>query len=398
MLLDEKQKPWVTMFAILTIVIVAVYFIDKPRHLTGPSGSTAVGLTYGIIGYALMWFCAFLGLKRRVPHWRLGRAQTWLRGHVWFGLLVAVLVAFHTGFRAMDWIGWTLWVFLGVVTISGLVGIYIQQTVPRILLHGLHALPSMNAESPAQQNKELMEDCFKQAEARVIQFAGSLDKPAPEMPPEALIAAAAPAPAPAAPAAKPAVPAAAPAAPAGVVAAATPKPPASASAAPTPPAAAAAGAPATPAAPKPPAPPAAPAAAATAVAAPPKPAAPAPAAAAKPAAPKIGPPMGGEPVRRFWLDMGASFWRGEGASPLSNPSAAASIFGALKTVTPAHIHPGIDDLEELAARRRQLERQRRWMRVLHGWLLFHVPTSWGFIVLVGVHAVKALMYWGPFAK
>jgi hypothetical protein len=127
----------------------------------------------------------------------------------------------------------------------------------------------------------------------------------------------------------------------------------------------------------------------------------APAAAAsppKPAAPKIGPPMGGEPVRRFWLDTGARYWRGEGPSQLRNESAAASIFGALKTVTPTHIHPGIDDLEELAARRRQLEGQRRWMRVLHGWLIFHVPTSWAFIVLVAVHAVKALQFWGPFQK
>ncbi len=370
MLLDQKQKPWITLFAVFTIAIIAVYFIDKPRHLTGPSGSTAVGLTYGILGYLLMWFCAFLGIKRRVPHWRLGRAQTWLRGHIWFGLLVAVLVAFHTGFRAMDWIGWTLWAFLGVVTISGIAGIFIQQTVPRILLHGLHPLPSMNAESPAQQIKEFMEDCFKQAEKVVIQYAGSLDKPAPEMPLEAMAAPVVaangdaqtsnrcsccstrdgPRPAPGAaaiPAAANApkretpVATAAPAAPA----APPPKPPAS-----TPPAPAA-----SPAAGATSPPVAAVGAVATAPAAKQPPIA-APAVPPKPA-PKIGPPMGGEPVRRFWLDTGAEFWRGERASPLSNPSAAASIFGALKTVTPAHIHPGIDDLEELAARRRQLERQ-----------------------------------------
>ncbi|MGD9688922.1 MAG: hypothetical protein AB7K52_01795 [Phycisphaerales bacterium] len=369
MLLDQKHKPWATVFVILTIVIVAIYFLDAPRHLTGPKGSTAVGLTYGILAYALMWFCAFLGIKRRVPHWRLGRAQTWMRGHIWFGLLVTVLVLFHAGFRAMDWVGWTLWVFLGVVTISGLVGLYIQQTIPRILLHGLHPLPSMNAESPAQQIKEHMADCFAQAEQTVVKYAGSLDKPAPEMPPEAAAASAVPAVAaagtsPAPPAAKPApaTPAPAPAAPA-----------------------AAAAAPAT-------------AGGAVATAAPPKPAA-APAAAPKPpAAPKIGPPMGGEPVRQFWLNHGATFWRGEGDSPLANASAAETMFGNLKTQTPAHIHPGIDDLEELAARRRQLVRQATWMKYLHGWLLFHVPTSWAFIVLVAVHAILALRYWGPFSS
>lgn len=382
MLIDDKQRPWATLFAVLALLATAIYFIDAPRHTAGPNGSTVVGLTFGILGFLLMLFCAFLGLKRRVPHWRLGRAQTWLRGHIWFGLLVSVLVAYHTGFRALGPVGWTLWGFLIFVTISGIVGLYIQQTVPRILLHGLKPLPSMNAESPAQQLKELMADCYKQAEAAVIKYAGSLDKPAPEVPPEA---AAAPAPA---------------GTPVAAAAAGTPvpPPPAAPKPAPTPASTPAPPAPAAtaPAAAAPAAASAAPGASATAVAAPPKPAAaPAtPTPAPKPAAPKIGPPMGGEPVRRFWLDTGASFWSGEKGSPLANESASASIFGALRTVTPAHIHPGIDDLEELAARRRQLDIQKRWMNVLHGWLIVHVPISWAFIVLVAVHAVIALRYWG----
>ncbi|MBL8758526.1 MAG: hypothetical protein JNK35_08865 [Phycisphaerae bacterium] len=382
MLIDDKQRPWATLFVVLALLATAIYFIDAPRHTAGPNGSTVVGLTFGILGFFLMLFCAFLGLKRRVPHWRLGRAQAWLRGHIWFGLLVSVLVAYHTGFRALGPIGWTLWGFLVFVTISGIVGLYIQQTVPRILLHGLKPLPSMNAESPAQQLKELMADCYKQAEAVVVKFAGSLDKPAPEMPPEA---AAVPAqvgtPVASAAAGTPATP----------PATAAPK----AAPAPTPPAAA----PAAPVAAAPAAAPAGTGASATAVVAPPKPTAPpaspaAPPTPPKPAAPKIGPPMGGEPVRRFWLDTGAAFWGGEKGSPLANDSASASIFGALRTVTPAHIHPGIDDLEELAARRRQLDIQKRWMNVLHGWLIVHVPISWAFIVLVAVHAVIALRYWG----
>ncbi len=50
MLLDKKQRPWATLFAIFCLAIVAIYFLDKPRHLAGPSGSTGVGLTFGVIG------------------------------------------------------------------------------------------------------------------------------------------------------------------------------------------------------------------------------------------------------------------------------------------------------------------------------------------------------------
>lgn len=365
MLLDNKHKPWMIATLVLAAAATAWYVVDAPRRPTGPNGSTLAGLTFGIAGYAIMWFCAALGMKRRVPHWKLGKAQTWLRGHIWLGLLLVVLVALHAGFQALGPVGWALWVVLGLVTVSGLVGLGIQQTVPRILYHGLHPLASMNAESPAQQIKEFMADCAAQAERVVIQYAGSLDKPAPEVP---VVAAAPATPAPAA-AGSPVPPVApvVPAAPATATPPATPPaPPAGAAAAAGTPAAATAAplAPAAPAAPKP------------------------------PAAVKIGPPMGGEPVRRFYVEMGRVFWSGRGHTALDNESSAASVFAMLRTATPAHIHPGIADLEELASRLRQLRVQRRWMRILHGWLIVHVPLSWGFIVFVAVHAIQALRYWG----
>ncbi len=356
MLLDNKHKPWIALTLTLAVAATVWYVIDAPGHPNRVYGSTTAGLTFGIAGYAIMWFCAALGMKRRVPHWKLGKAQTWLRGHIWLGLLLVVLVALHAGFQPLGPVGWALWIVLGLVTLSGLFGLLIQQTVPRILYHGLHPLASMNAESPAQQIKAFIADCAGQAEKTVIVYAGSLDKPAPEMPAVAASAATA-------------VPPAAGPAPAG----AAPKP------ATAPAAAAGAGAVAAPPVVSPPS--------AAAAAPPPKPAA--------PAAPKIGPPMGGEPVRRFYLDMGQAFWTGARRTALDNESSATSVFAMLRTATPGHIHPGIDDLEELAARRRQLLVQRRWMRILHGWLIVHAPLSWGFIVFVAVHAVQALRYWGP---
>ncbi|MFN0011821.1 MAG: hypothetical protein ACKVS8_09285 [Phycisphaerales bacterium] len=365
MLIDNKHKPWMIATLVLAAGATAWYVIDAPRHMNQMYGSTAAGLTFGIAGYAIMWFCAALGMKRRVPHWKLGRAQTWLRGHIWLGLLLVVLVAYHSGFQAVGPQGWSLWIVLGLVTASGLMGLFIQQTVPRILYHGLHPLQSMNAESPAQQIKELIADCAAEAEKTVIHYAGSLDKPAPDMPIVTAIAAPhAPAP-PATPA--PAPSPHAPSAAAVTAAAATPVVPGAAVAVAAPPAAPAA---------TPPAP---------------------PAAAPKPAVPltiKIGPPMGGEPVRRFYLDAGSAFWSGKGRTALDNESSAASVFAMLRTATPPHIHAGIDDLEELAARRRQLLVQRRWMKLLHGWLIVHVPLSWGFIVFVAVHAFQSLRYWG----
>ena len=65
----------------------------------GPRGGSAIGLTFGIAGYALMLFAGLLGARKKVPIWRLGRAQTWMRGHFWLGLLSLPLILFHGGFR-----------------------------------------------------------------------------------------------------------------------------------------------------------------------------------------------------------------------------------------------------------------------------------------------------------
>ena len=79
-------------------------------------------------------------------------------------------------------------------------------------------------------------------------------------------------------------------------------------------------------------------------------------------------------------------------SSLSLLRKANSLLAALKTMTPAHVHPGIDGLAYLVERRRQLVRQRHMQRVLVSWLIIHVPLSWGLLVLAIVHAVMALRW------
>ena len=38
----------------------------------GPRGGSAIGLTFGIAGYALMLFAGLLGARKKVPVWRIG--------------------------------------------------------------------------------------------------------------------------------------------------------------------------------------------------------------------------------------------------------------------------------------------------------------------------------------
>jgi len=120
-----------------TLVLLAlslmIYVLFAVRAPSGPRGGSALGLTFGIAGYALMLYAGLLGARKKVPVWRLGRAQTWMRGHIWLGLLSLPLILFHGGFAFRGPLTAVLmWLFFIVIG-SGVVGALVQHYVPRMM-------------------------------------------------------------------------------------------------------------------------------------------------------------------------------------------------------------------------------------------------------------------------
>src|SRR5262249_1942114 len=97
------------------------------------TGSSLPGLWFGIAAAALMLFEVALNLRKRVPTWRIGRAETWLKGHIWLGLLIVPLVCFHSGFRFQGTLALALSVLAFTVIVSGMYGLALQQFVPRLM-------------------------------------------------------------------------------------------------------------------------------------------------------------------------------------------------------------------------------------------------------------------------
>src|SRR6266436_3723197 len=122
MRIDRTHRPWL-MFTLIALAIgAAVYVLYAVRSPGGPRGGNALGLTFGITGYALMLFAGLLGARKKVPVWRIGRAQTWMRGHLWLGLLSFPLILFHGGFHFGGLLTRVLmWLFI-LVFGSGLLG------------------------------------------------------------------------------------------------------------------------------------------------------------------------------------------------------------------------------------------------------------------------------------
>ena len=112
------------------LIVYVAYALRTPG---GPRGGTAIGLAFGIAGYALMLFEGLLGARKKVPVWRLGRAQTWMRGHLWLGLLTLPLITFHAGFAYRGALTAVLMVLLVIVVASGVLGAILQHYLPRAI-------------------------------------------------------------------------------------------------------------------------------------------------------------------------------------------------------------------------------------------------------------------------
>jgi hypothetical protein len=133
-LIDRSHRPWF-FFSLGALAVAGIgYAIYSSMSVRGPSGGSAVGLIYGSVGYALMLFAGLLGLRKKFPIMRVGRTTTWMRGHLWLGLLSFPLILFHAAFSlGAGALTRALMVLFIIVVVSGLLGAVLQHFIPRLM-------------------------------------------------------------------------------------------------------------------------------------------------------------------------------------------------------------------------------------------------------------------------
>src|SRR5258705_654894 len=133
MRIDKSQRGW----AIASLIILAgsatAYVFSAHESPRGATGGSPLGLLFGSIGFGFMIFAALLGARKRVPVWRIGRAQAWMRGHLWLGLLSLPLILFHGGFHFGGLLTEVLMWLLIITVASGIFGAILQHYLPTIM-------------------------------------------------------------------------------------------------------------------------------------------------------------------------------------------------------------------------------------------------------------------------
>jgi hypothetical protein len=322
--MDRTQRGWALASLGILAVSAFAYIAYVRQAPAGPRGGSVMGLIFGIVGFVFMIFAALLGARKSVPTWRVGRAQAWMRGHLWLGLLSLPLILFHGGFHFGGTLTRVLMWLLIITVGSGVFGAVLQHFVPRLMtaevpLETIYAeIGNVQKLLRAEADRAVESICgamgLRQSEAEG-QRAGGFTALRP-------------------------------------IAAAVPLRTS---------AAVSAGA----------------------------------RAAVAPAKETIVlSETESVPLKRFYLEELRVFLerperRGQ---RLGDAGKARLAFAGLRTVLPVAAHGTLGDLEEICAETRQLVRQERLHRWMHGWLLVHIPLSLALMVLGAIHAVVALRY------
>ena len=131
MRIDKTQRGWALGSLGIFAAALLVYLFEAWSSPSGPRGGGAIGLIFGVVGFGFMIFAAALGARKRVPTWRLGRAKSWMRGHLWLGLLSLPLILFHGGFHFGGALTRVLMWLLIVTVASGVYGAVLQNSIPK---------------------------------------------------------------------------------------------------------------------------------------------------------------------------------------------------------------------------------------------------------------------------
>jgi hypothetical protein len=127
--LRRHREIW---YALLTMVIVTGLYALAYRQAGGfPKAWGLVGHGIGIVGFILILMTETLySIRKRLTNAKWGSMASWLKFHIYTGLVGPYLVLLHTSMR-FHGIAAVAMLFTIVVVASGIVGRYIYTSVPR---------------------------------------------------------------------------------------------------------------------------------------------------------------------------------------------------------------------------------------------------------------------------
>src|SRR5271165_2089648 len=94
----STMAPHPSVIALVVAVSAMIAYLAMPG---GSIASRRLNFLFGICGTGMILFAGSLHLRKKIKStkWPILGLQTWLKGHVWFGLVSILMVLLHARFR-----------------------------------------------------------------------------------------------------------------------------------------------------------------------------------------------------------------------------------------------------------------------------------------------------------
>ena len=146
---ERHRELWYALIAI--VVITAIYAVAYRQAGSFPKASGLVGHGIGILGFILILMTEILySIRKRLTDVKWGRMASWLRFHIFTGLVGPYMVLLHTSMRFGRLAGVAMLMTV-VVVVSGVVGRYLYTRVPRTVEDTLPAASVVVVDQRAQR-------------------------------------------------------------------------------------------------------------------------------------------------------------------------------------------------------------------------------------------------------
>ncbi|MCL4272329.1 MAG: hypothetical protein QY328_15045 [Anaerolineales bacterium] len=118
---------------IFCVLLTGAYAAVTWMNQGVPAASELFGHTIGIFGFVLMLMTeTFYSLRKRVRFAAWGKLSTWLKFHIFMGLVGPYMVLLHTSWKFNGLAGATTLLTV-IIVVSGFIGRYIFTRIPRTL-------------------------------------------------------------------------------------------------------------------------------------------------------------------------------------------------------------------------------------------------------------------------
>jgi hypothetical protein len=117
--------------ALVTVIVASVLYVGTAANLGVPPASGPLGHALGVVGFVLMLLTEVgYSTRKRATGRVRGTMRSWLRFHIYTGIVGPYLVLLHTAWHFNGLAG-PLTLMVGMVVVSGFIGRYIYTAVPR---------------------------------------------------------------------------------------------------------------------------------------------------------------------------------------------------------------------------------------------------------------------------